>query len=261
MRDDVAGGVGLHALAERGQIRRTRIVDANRQPQFLDGAPERFVAFVMQVAAAHRIRPHVEAGRTFAGDPSRFFDGERWLLHRQHGRHAQPIRRNAAIRQAPVVVGATHRGQQFRVFELLAQNLAADGWIEHLRVNAVLIHVRQTRFWLEASGTALFVLLHAPCRGFQKLRRMHGIVAVLLGDRLFLHAHAGTAVAHVADARRPLHKGGIDVVHPDVGRLHLVGIGVDDAVAVTHGASLVFCVHVTVVNVLAKPPRFNLASR
>ena len=235
MGDDVAGGVRLHALAEGRQIGRARVVDAHRQAELLDGRPQRVVRFVVQIAPGDGIGAHVEAGGAQPGDAARFLHGEVRRLHRQHRRHAQPPRGMAAVFQAPVVVGAAHGRQQRRVLELAPKHLAADRGIEHLRVHAVFVHVADARARLEAFGAALFVLLHAARGGFEKLLRVHGVVAVLLGDRLAFHAHAGAPVAHVADARGAIGEDRIDVVRPDVRRLHLVRIGVDDAIAVAHG--------------------------
>ena len=195
MGDDVAGGVGLHALAEGGQIGRARIVNAHRFAEGLNGVPQAFVGLVMQVASADRIGAHVEGARAQLGRAPGFLDGKVRRLHGQHGRHAQALGSGGAVVEAPVVVGSADGGEQFQVTELLAEHLPADGGVEHLGINPVTVHVAQPRRRAEAFGPGLLMLFHAARCGLQELLGVHGVAAVLLGDGLAFDHHAGAALA------------------------------------------------------------------
>ena len=146
----------------------------------------------------------------------------------------------AAIAEAPVVVGGTHRSEQFRVDEFLAEDLPAHGGIEHLGVHSVAIHIRDPNLRPEALGSGLLVLFHAACGCLQELRRVHRVVAILFGDWLSLDAHADVTVAHVTDPRRSVGKRGIDVVRPHSRRFHLMCVCIQDAVPVAHRIPLAF---------------------
>ena len=209
-------------------------MDAQRDAEVLDDGPQRVVGFVMQVAAADGVGSHVEAGGTLGRRALGFLDREIGCLYGEHGRHPQPFGRGAAVLQAPVVVRTADGGQQLGVVELLAEHLAPDGGVEHLRIDTVGVHVRQARLGPESLGAGLLVLLHAARRRLVELLRVHGIAAVLLGDRLALHAHACATVTHVADPGRTVGESGVDVVGPDVRRLHLVRVRVENAKTVAH---------------------------
>ena len=235
MGDDVAGGVGLHAFAEGGQVGRAGIVDAHRLAEGLNGGPQAFVGLVVQIASAHRVGAHVKGARAQLGGAPGLLDGEIRCLHRQHGGHAQALRGGGAVAEAPVVIGSADGGEQLKVAELLAEHLPADGGVEHLGIDPVAVHVAQPRGGAEAFGPGLLVLFHAARSGLQELLGVHGVAAVLLGNGLAFHHHAGAAAAQVAHPRRPVGEGRVDALPPDARRLHLVGVGVEHPKAVAHG--------------------------
>ena len=134
--------------------------------------------------AARRTRP-----RRGRGAP-RFFDGEIDRLHRQHRRPAQAVGRRRAVLRAPVVVGAATGGQQLRIVELPTEQLAARRRIEHLGVDALLVHVGEARGGAEAGLAQALEALHAAPERGDELGRVEAVAALLVGERLALHHHA-----------------------------------------------------------------------
>ena len=62
----------------------------------------------------------------------------------------QPLRILRAVVDRPVVVGAAARGEQLGVAELAPEHLPRDGRIDHLHVDALLVHVLQAALGAEA---------------------------------------------------------------------------------------------------------------
>ena len=229
--------MGFHAVPEGGQVGGAGVVDAHGQSEVFDGCPDRVVVFVVQVAIRYGIGADVEPGGSVRGRSQGFLDGEISGLHREHGGPTQPLGGTATVFATPVVVGGAHGGEQFGVGELLAEDLPADGWIEDLDVDTVPVHVGEPRLWPKAGSARLLVFLHAFGGRLEELLGVHGVAAVLFGDRLPFDAHADPAVAHVVDARCPVGECRRDVVLPHAWGFHLVGVRVD--YAMTQGYSKV----------------------
>ena len=231
MSEDVPRRVRVHALAVGRQMRRAGIVDADRTTEALDLRPQREVVAVVQVPAGDRVRPHVEADRAQVGRPARLGDGALHVLQRQHRGPAQPTGCGGRILRAPVVVGQAAGGEQRGVLELAPEELAADGRVEDLDVDALAVHVGEPARRTEAGLARCLEALEAAHQRGDELRRVEGILAFRRQRFPLDQVRAASGL----EPRRAIAEFRRNVAFPDVGRLHLMGVGVDDPAAVAHG--------------------------
>src|SRR4029453_13129108 len=117
------------------------------------------------------------------------------------------IGRGCAVLRAPVVVGATAGGEDLRIVELPPEQLPARRRIEHLDVDALLVHVGEARGGAEVCLAQAPEALHALPESGDELGRVEAVAALLVGERLALHHH-GAAPVVLADPPRPLPESG-----------------------------------------------------
>ena len=202
-------------------------------------AHERIVVAVVQAAAGHRIRAQVEADGAFRGRASGFLDRQIDGLDREHRGPAQPLRRRPAVLGAPAVVGAAAGRKQLGVAELAAEQLAADGGIQDLHVDALAVHVLEPRLGAEARLARVLEALHSLRQRRQEVGRRERVLALLGRERLALDRD-GLARAHLLEPWRALPEALVDPLPPEAGGFHLVTVGVQGSAScagVGHGGT------------------------
>src|SRR5262249_29776801 len=211
------------------------LVQTDREIELLDLMPERRIVRVVQHAAVVGIRPQEAA--THAELPAReahLVDGRVDRLHRQHGNAEQAIGIRLAVVREPAVVGAAHRGGEWRILDGAREQPEAR--IQKRGVDAVQIHVGDARVRVEAAGATLNVLRRDVRHdALPRADRADEAEPLRAAEDLVFDQQPLLAVGVDDETGRSLAKRGVDVLVPEIERLQYVTVGVDDVVRTTHG--------------------------
>ena len=134
-------------------------------------------------------------------------------LHREHGHAEEPIGIRTAVVGQPAVVGAAHRRGQSGLLHRAGEE--ADARIQERGVDAVQVHVGDTRVRVEAARPALDVLhgglVGPPLPGADGADVAEALLAT---EHLTLDEQPLLAVGVDDQAGGPVAVGGVDVFRP-----------------------------------------------
>ena len=106
--------------------------------------------------------------------------------------------------------------------------MRSEGRVDDLNVHALLVHVAKPRCRIEPGLEAPLEALHLAFRRLGELGARERELA--LGSERFAFDHQAT----VLHRGSPTAKSRIDVFSPDLGRLDLMSVGIDDPESIAH---------------------------